>query len=108
MSNTIQELIRLYASNGKIRFKKHALIRSIERDIKIDEIESVLNNCTVISEYPDDKPLPSYLVGGFRKENNPLHLVIAIDTKEEYFWIITVHKPDKNKWDKSFTRRLDQ
>lgn len=106
MLNNIQKLIRLYSSNGKVRFKKHALIRSVERNITISEIEKVLNNCSVISEYIDDKPLASYLVGGFTEENRPLHMVIAIDEKEEYIWIITVYEPDKNKWDKSYTRRL--
>ncbi len=106
MLNNIQKLIRLYSSNGKVRFKKHALIRSVERNITISEIEKILNNCSVISEYIDDKPLASYLVGGFTEENRPLHMVIAIDEKEEYIWIITVYEPDKNKWDKSYTRRL--
>lgn len=106
MRNNIQNLIRLYASNHKIRFKKHALIRSIERNITIKEIETVLNNCMVISEYVDDRPLASYLVGGFTEENRPLHMVIAIDEKEEYIWIITLYEPDKNTWDKSNTRRL--
>jgi len=106
MSNNIQKIIRLYASNGKIRFKKHALIRSVERNITINEIETVLNNCTVISEYFDDKPLTSYLVSGSTEENRPLHMVIAIDDKEEYISIITVYEPDKNKWDESYTRRL--
>jgi len=107
MSNNIQKLIRLYASNGKIRFKKHALIRSIERNITINEIETVLYDCTVVSEYVDDKPLASYLVAGFTEENRPLHMVIAIDDKEEYIWIITVYEPDKNKWDESYTRRIE-
>lgn len=107
MIDDIQKLIRLYASSGKIRFKKHALIRSVERNITINEIEKVLNNCSVISEYIDDKPLASYLVGGFTEENRPLHMVIAIDDKEEYIWIITVYEPDKNKWDESYTRRID-
>lgn len=107
MIDDIQKLIRLYASDGKISFKKHALIRSVERNITINEIEKVLNNCSVISEYIDDKPLASYLVGGFTEENRPLHMVIAIDDKEEYIWIITVYEPDKNKWDESYTRRID-
>lgn len=69
MSNNPKKLIKLYASHGKIRFKKHALIRRVERHITINEIETVLNNCTVISEYVDDQPLASYLVGGSTEEN---------------------------------------
>jgi hypothetical protein len=34
-------------------------------------------------------------------------MVIAIDDKEEYIWIITVYEPDKNKWDESYTRRIE-
>ena len=32
-----------------IRFKKHALVRSVERGIKIDEIVEVLQNCQIIA-----------------------------------------------------------
>jgi len=106
MFDKILNLIKAYSSLGKIRFKKHALIRAIERRISIQEIEEVFENCQIIYSYPEDKPFVSYLVTGFTKKYRPLHVVIALDDKEEYIWIISIYEPDKNKWDKTFTKRL--
>jgi len=102
----ILNLIKSYSARGRIRFRKHALIRVIEREINIKEIEEVFKNCIILEEYPADKPFVSYLVAGFTMKHRPLHIVIALDDKEEYIWIITIYEPDKNKWDKTFTKRL--
>ncbi|MBU1680188.1 MAG: DUF4258 domain-containing protein [Bacteroidetes bacterium] len=98
--------IKEYTLSEGIRFRKHALVRIVERNISIDEIEEVLKNCNIIMEYAEDKPLVSYLVTGFTSQKRPLHIVIALDEKEEYIWIVTVYEPDKDKWDETFTKRL--
>lgn len=97
--------IRDYASQQRIRFKKHALIRVIERNIRIIEVKQSLNNCTIIESYPNDLPLPSYLVAGFSEDRKVLHIVVALDSQEQYIWIITVYEPNRDKWDDSFTKR---
>jgi len=105
MSQALLNYIKDLSANNRIRFKKHALIRIVERNINISEIEEVLKECKIVMEYPEDRPLMSFLVSGITSQNRPLHLVIAVDKKEEYIWIITVYEPDKGKWDKTFTRR---
>ena len=59
-------------------------MRIVERNIKIDEIENVLQNCKIIASYPDDQPLSSCLILGFTDYNRPLHIVVAIDDLEKY------------------------
>lgn len=108
MDTDIIEKIREYAIQGNIRFKKHALVRVVERNIKIDEIEEVLLNCKVIAIYAEDKPLQSYLILGFTKNKRPVHIVVAIDEAEKYIWIISVYEPDKKKWNETFTKRLEK
>jgi hypothetical protein len=95
-----------YVHIGTVRFKKHALIRAIERNIKINEIEEVIDNSQIITKYEDDKPLKSYLLLGFTKAKRPLHVIIAIDEIEKYIWIISVYEPDRKKWDETFKKRL--
>ncbi|NOX87525.1 MAG: DUF4258 domain-containing protein [Calditrichaeota bacterium] len=106
MNKDILSIIKEYSSEDRIRFKKHAFIRSIERNIAINEIEQALKNCKIIESYPEDKPLTSYLLLGFALNKRPLHVLIAVDDIERYIWIITVYEPDKNKWDKTFTKRI--
>lgn len=106
MDTKIIRIIREYSLQSRVRFKKHALVRTVERNIQINEIKSVLQNCKVIALYPEDKPLKSYLLLGFIKDTRPLHILVAIDEKEKYIWIITLYKPDKNKWNQTFTERI--
>jgi len=102
--NTI-EYIHNLASNGKIRFKKHALIRVVERNIKIKEIEEALKTSRIIESYPEDKPLESHLLLGTTKEARQLHIVVALDKNSEYIWIVTAYDPDKAMWNRTLTKR---
>lgn len=108
MNAEIDEKIHKCIINRNIRFKKHALVRSVERGIKIDEIVEALQKCQIIVVYPDDKPLKSYLTFGFTENKRPLHIVVALDEIEEYVWIISVYEPDKKKWDETYTKRLEK
>ena len=108
MEAEIAKKIHECAINRNIRIKKHALIRSVERGIKIDEIIKVLQNCQIIAVYPDNKPLKSYLTLGFTKNKRPLHMVVALDEAEKYVWIITVYELDKKKWNETYTKRLEK
>lgn len=105
MDNSVNHSIQKGLKTGQIKFKKHALIRIIERNIKIYEVEEALSNHKIITEYPEDRPLKSYLLLGFTKNERPIHIVIAIE-KDDIIWIITVYEPDKDKWNKSFTKKI--
>lgn len=100
------DLIVQITANGKILFKKHALLRIIERNISINEIIEVLNNFVIVDFYPDDRPLPSYLLLGYSKNKKPLHILLALDKDGGYIWIITAYIPDKSKWNEKLTERL--
>jgi hypothetical protein len=105
MLSEISTLIHEFLKQGNVNFKKHALIRIIERKISIQEVEEALLNCDVIESYIEDKPLPGYLVIGFTKNKRPLHIMVALDKIERYIWIITVYEPDKTKWSNQMTKR---
>jgi len=104
--NHIEKNIRNLVAKERLRFKKHAIIRMIERNIKVSEVEDALKTGEVIESYPDDKPLESFLFLGFTASNKALHIVVALDEDEEIIWIITVYEPNRNKWDKTLSKRV--
>jgi len=108
MEPEVRDRIQKCAEDGRIRLKTHAFIRSVERRIKINEIEEALINSKIIASYPDDTPLKSYLLLGYTLNERPLHIVTAIDNTEHYIWIITVYEPDRNKWNRSLTKRREK
>ena len=101
----VSELIYEYLKQGNVNFKKHALVRIIERKISILEVEEALANCNIIESYKEDKPFPSYLVLGYTKDKRSLHILVALDKMERYIWIITVYEPDHSKWFTQMTKR---
>lgn len=87
-----------------IKFSGHSLQRMFERDISPEIIEKAIIKGEIIEEYPDDKPYPSFLLL-FTENNVPLHVVAAIDKKNETVYIITGYYPDPVKWDNDFKKR---
>jgi len=88
----------------RIRYSFHALQRMHQRRITVDEIRYVVENGTVIEDYPEDTPWPSKL--RFAECNHrPLHIVSAWDEDEEQEVIITVYEPDPCEWTDNYMRR---
>jgi len=105
MNEKTLKRIKEYSEKGRIRLKKHALIRCVERQIKMQEVEEALWNSEIIASYPEDIPLKSYLLLGFTQNKRPLHIVAAIDEDAQLVWIITAYEPDKTRWNDSLTER---
>ena len=61
--------------------------------------------CTIVEEYPDDRPYPSVLVGGRTDIGRPVHVVCAYVHEEDKLIVITVYEPDPNRWDEEFRQR---
>ncbi len=84
---------------NKLQFTNHCIIKMIERNISVEEIEKVIETGEVIREYPTDKPYPSELILGFI-DNKPIHVVFV--KNKGICIVITAYIPDKNKWNKNF------
>lgn len=79
-----QNLINIIISlvkNRKIEWKKHALKRMLERDIKREEVFNALIDCEIIETHKTYRPLQSYLVLGYHNDE-ALHVMLAISEKE--------------------------
>ena len=95
----------------KIEFKEfnysnHAVQRMFERGLNPSDIEKVIKEWNVITEYPEDKPYESILLLGY-SNNIPIHVVAGIDYEYKVCYIITVYQPDPELWIDSFTKRRE-
>jgi len=75
-----------------------------ERKINIKNVITVIYHGEIIDDYPHDEPLPSYLVLGFT-DDNPLHVLFAVDKKQGICYIVTVYFPDPARWEKDWKTR---
>lgn len=73
----------------------HARVRMFQRNVSTDNLRDIVIKGEIIEEYVDNKPCPSALMLGFL-EGNPYHIVVA--QCEDHVRIITVYKPEEDKW----------
>ena len=85
-------------------FSGHVFKRMAERKFSPETIKSVIENGTVIKNYPDDTPYPSRLILGFDGKR-PVHVVSAYSAENDTEYVITVYEPDSQKWSESFMER---
>lgn len=102
MNNKNIDEIRNLVRQNKYSIKQHAHQRMVERDIFMDDIESVILLGEVIENNPHNKPYPTYLFMRFVK-SNPLYVVCALS--KNWLYIITVYWYDPAKWIDPWTRR---
>ncbi len=73
-----------------------------ERDISEQVVINTIKKGKRIAEYPEDKPLPSFLTYSGNPKN-PLHVVFAED--DNRCIVITVYRPDQKDWNDDFTEK---
>lgn len=96
-------------ADDRISFKRHALIRMQQRDIRADDVKTMLQTSEIIEEYDQDHPLPSVLLLGMTLNQRPLHAVVAVDTDGVgMVWVITVYEPDHLNWQPDLRTRRDR
>lgn len=100
------EIIREYILKKKVDWTKHCLNRLQQRNIKISEVKTAINNGKIIEYYYDDFPYPSCLILGYNINNRLLHVVCGIS--EDTIHMITAYYPDITKWKEDLeTRRKE-
>ena len=90
---------------GRVLWKKHALERLLERGISRNQVKSAILHGVIIENYPEDNPIPSFLLAATQPE--ALHVVLAYDAASEQCHIITAYRPDLTHFEADLiTRRL--
>jgi hypothetical protein len=85
-------------------FSGHAIRRMFQRSITTGDVSHVLRTGEIIARYPEDQPLPSYLVLGMVMAK-PLHVVVAVDLTACKCYIVTAYAPDADRWESDFKTR---
>lgn len=89
---------------GRYEWRKHALVRLAERNIRQPDILEVLDCGEQIEEYPDDRPFPSVLLFHAIR-GRPLHVVAAYDPEGNWAYLITAYEPSLDEFEADFRTR---
>jgi hypothetical protein len=76
-----------------------------QRRVDEKDVRFVLEKGEIIEVYQDDTPYPSRLILGWL-ESRPLHVVAADNIADNETIVITVYKPEQDKWSPNFKRRI--
>jgi hypothetical protein len=89
------EAIRSAVRSGRIRWRRHALERMLERGILRDHVRTVILDGEMIEEYASTDPYPSGLCHGV-VAGRSLHVVVAWDGSDPGLaYIVTAYEPDE-------------
>lgn len=83
---------------GRSRFTSHGAIEAAADGLAESEIHHSVFHGEIIEDYPNDQPLPSCLVFGRAPDGNPVHSVWAYNRETRRAAMITVYRPDPERW----------
>ena len=91
--------------HDRIRITDHADEEAQADQLSFDEIFASVLQSEVIENYPDDRPLPSCLIYGNSRGEELVHSVWAYNRETGWAALITVYRPDPERWLDWRTRR---
>ncbi len=100
----IQDVIEAIR-NDRIRITDHADEETQADGLSFDEVFNSVLHGETIEDYPDDRPYPSCLIYGQTFSDEPVHSVWAYSEETEWAILITVYRPDPQRWLEWRTRR---
>ena len=83
---------------NRIRITDHADEESQSDQLTFDEVYLSVFNGQIIEYYPDDKPYRSCLIYGHTFSGDPVHSVWAFNDENQWAVLITVYRPDPDRW----------
>lgn len=93
----ISDIIEAMKTN-RIRISDHADEEAESDQLNFDEIYFAVLHGEIIEDYPTDGPYPSCLVYGQTFSGEPIHTVWAYNESNCWCVLITVYRPDANRW----------
>jgi hypothetical protein len=83
---------------NRVRITDHADEEAQADRLSFDEIFVSVFQGEVIEVYPDDWPYPSCLIYGTTFHGEPIHTVWAYNRENEWAVLVTVYRPDPDRW----------
>jgi hypothetical protein len=84
--------------NSRVRITDHADEEAFDDGLMFEEIYFSVMHGEVIEDYPQDKPYPSCLIMGTNFSGEPIHSVWACNPRNLWAVLITVYRPDPERW----------
>ena len=91
---------------GRIRITDHADEEAAADRLTFAEVLYSAIHGEIIEDYPTDRPYPSCLIFGRNREGEPIHSVWAYNEQNRWAVLITVYRPDPDRW-KNWRERRD-
>ncbi len=85
-------------NNNRVRITDHADDESDADKLSSEEVFYTVTHGEIIEDYPDDKPYPSCLIYGDTAKGEPVHSVWAYNESNQWAVVITVYRPDPQRW----------
>lgn len=93
----------------KVLWSRHAISKLQSEDLSRKEVESALSNCEVIEDYPWlTRRLPDCLLLAFGSNGRPIHYVVALDEPNDRIFIVTIYRPDEERWENDWKTRKER
>lgn len=83
---------------GRIKITDHADEEAQADNLTFSEIYLSVFWGKVVEDYPNDKPYPSCLIYGKTFSGDPIHSVWAYNSDSAWAVLITVYRPDPERW----------
>ena len=83
----------------------HAFLMMNEREIERSDVLSALYTGEVIERNPKSQPYPSFLVLGWLRMGDPLHIKCSRPPIGKRLRIVTIYEPSDEKWEKDYRTR---
>ena len=93
----IEKIIHAVQSS-RIRITEHADEEAESDGLMFDEVYFSVFHGQIIEDYPDDSPYPSCLIYGQTFSGDPVHTVWAFNDETQWAVLITVYRPNPNRW----------
>lgn len=101
----INDIIDAIAA-GRVVASRHSLNEAAQDNLVISEIYlSVMERGEIIEDYPEAYPVPACLILGWNSIDEPIHSVWAYNQVTQTAKLITVYRPDSNRWINWRTRK---
>jgi hypothetical protein len=94
---SIENLIRAIRA-GRFRVTDHADEEAASDRLTLGAVLDSITEGEIIESYPTDRPYPSCLVLGRTLEGSAIHSVWAYNGATGWAVLVTVYRPDPNRW----------
>lgn len=83
----------------RVTASRHSRNEATADDLVLGEIYlSVVESGEMIEAYTNACPTPAYLILGFNTIGAPIHSVWSYDQVSQHARLITIYRPDSNRW----------